>query len=63
MDAARGGTVFSISRHGKEKVLYSFAGGSDGAYPYAGLFDDGFSLYGTTEGGGYGYGTVFALTL
>lgn len=46
-----------------EKVIYSFAGGSDGADPLAGLVRDGAgNLYGTTvSGGDYGYGTVFTL--
>ena len=47
-----------------ETVLYSFAGGSDGAGPIAGLITDkDGALYGTTlEGGTAGYGTVFKLT-
>ena len=59
------GTVFSISASGKEKVLHSFAGGSDGAGPYGGLIDVNGTLYGTTEfgGGTHRHGTVFALTL
>ena len=31
------GTVFSIDKTGKEHLLYNFAGGSDGAQPYAAL--------------------------
>lgn len=47
------GTVFKVDRWGKETVLYSFKGGTDGAYPVAGLVpDDAGNLYGTTEGGG-----------
>lgn len=50
----------------KETVLYSFAGGSDGSNPLAGLISDGSgNLYGTTEGtegGTNGYGTVFEVT-
>ena len=51
-----------------EAVVYSFQGGSDGSYPYAGLVaGPGGALYGTTtEGGGGtcagGCGTVFQLT-
>lgn len=47
----------------KEKVLYSFTGGSDGKYPYAGVvFDKKGNLYSTTQAGGtYGDGTVFEL--
>ncbi len=52
------GTVFEISG-GTETVLYAFVGG-DGCYPTAGLVMDGYgNLYGTTQGGGAGYGTVF----
>jgi uncharacterized repeat protein (TIGR03803 family) len=57
------GTIFSITKAGAEKVVYSFHGGSDGAYPDARLIDVGGTLYGTTTGGGSaGNGTVFALT-
>jgi uncharacterized repeat protein (TIGR03803 family) len=50
---------------GKYGTLYKFKGGKDGSLPYAGLiFDPTGNLYGTTsEGGAYGYGTVFKLTL
>jgi uncharacterized repeat protein (TIGR03803 family) len=46
-----------------ETVLYSFAGGNDGAYPYAGLaLDPEGSLFGTRNGGGAsGVGTVYRL--
>jgi uncharacterized repeat protein (TIGR03803 family) len=62
------GTVFKLARDGTETVLHAFAGGSDGAYPAAGLMlgKDG-NLYGTTpEGGGdgcggSGCGTVFSV--
>jgi uncharacterized repeat protein (TIGR03803 family) len=48
---------------GKEKVIYSFQGGADGAAPMSDLTLDGAgNLYGTTSnGGGAGYGTVFEL--
>jgi uncharacterized repeat protein (TIGR03803 family) len=61
------GSVFEMSpakgNGWNERVLYSFAGGSDGSFPYAGpVFDPHGSIYGTTyEGGAYGYGTVFRL--
>jgi len=46
-------------------VLYTFAGGTDGAGPYGGLiFDSAGNLYGTTVSGGvYDQGTVFELAL
>lgn len=60
--ASNDGTVFSVDpKTGKEKVLYSFKGGSDGASPYAGLIDVNGTLYGTTSAGGNGYGTVFSI--
>jgi uncharacterized repeat protein (TIGR03803 family) len=64
------GTVFSITPGGKEKVVYSFRGGTDGALPGgAGLIDVTGTLYGTTRyGGAYSThfvgsaGTVFTIT-
>jgi uncharacterized repeat protein (TIGR03803 family) len=57
------GTVFKITTSGTESVLHSFAGGSDGANPYAGLVDVNGTLYGTTlNGGTTGAGTVFKIT-
>jgi uncharacterized repeat protein (TIGR03803 family) len=74
------GTVFSLTPPTSpggawtEKVLYSFSGGSDGAFPVAGLtIGAGGVLYGTTTNGGAsttvcgvgppsGCGTVFSLT-
>ena len=68
--AASLGTVYRLApskgrEHGwTETVLHSFAGGSDGATPYAGLVADRSGrLYGTTVNGGtHGKGTVFQLT-
>jgi uncharacterized repeat protein (TIGR03803 family) len=66
--SSNGGTVYRISTTGSEKVLYSFAGGSDGAHPSAALLNVKGTLYGTTayggggSGCGSGCGTVFALT-
>jgi uncharacterized repeat protein (TIGR03803 family) len=64
-----GGTVFSLTLLGTEKVLHSFANGTDGSFPGASLTNVGGTLYGTTENGGglgcqsgAGCGTVFALT-
>jgi uncharacterized repeat protein (TIGR03803 family) len=61
--ASNAGTVFQITTGGVETPLYSFAGGSDGADPEAGLiFDSNNNLYGTTNlGGSAGDGTVFVL--
>jgi uncharacterized repeat protein (TIGR03803 family) len=44
--------------------LYSFAGGTDGSNPQAGLISLNGVLYGTTASGGSagGYGTVFSVT-
>jgi uncharacterized repeat protein (TIGR03803 family) len=65
--ASGNGAVFELARNSDgswtESVLYSFAGGTDGATPYAGLtFDTSGNLYGTTfYGGAYSAGTVFQL--
>jgi uncharacterized repeat protein (TIGR03803 family) len=62
------GTVYSINRIGKEKVLYRFAGGSDGIQPEAGLTNLKGLLYGTTPlgggsgCGGAGCGTVYSIS-
>ncbi len=63
------GTVYTVTTSGKEKVLYRFAGRSNGAHPAAGLLDVKGTLYGTTVDGGEPQnkqatccGTVFALT-
>ncbi len=45
------GTVFKITKSGKETPLYSFKGGADGANPFAGLIDVKGTLYGTTSSG------------
>jgi uncharacterized repeat protein (TIGR03803 family) len=60
-----GGTVFSITPSGKEKVLHSFMCCTDGELPESSLINVGGTLYGTTYGGGsgiYGWGTVFSIT-
>jgi uncharacterized repeat protein (TIGR03803 family) len=59
------GAVFEL-KHSKsgwtESVLYSFTGGDDGTNPIGPLvFDKAGNLYGTADGGGSGYGTVFEL--
>ncbi len=48
------GTVFTISTSGKENVLYSFSGGSDGVWPEGTLINVNGTLYGTTYAGGAG---------
>jgi uncharacterized repeat protein (TIGR03803 family) len=69
--ASGNGTVFEVNTNGKETVLYSFAGGADGANPiYASLVIDAYgNLYGTTAYGGEnpactsGCGTVFKVSI
>jgi uncharacterized repeat protein (TIGR03803 family) len=46
-----------------ETVVYSFKGGSDGAFPYCSLTNENGTLYGTTWAGGASGGTVFSVTL
>jgi uncharacterized repeat protein (TIGR03803 family) len=68
--ASGDGTVFALtpSKSGwEETILHSFALGTDGGTPYAGLvYDQSGNLYGTTtaggEGGENGGGTIFKLT-
>jgi len=59
------GTVFSITRAGFEKVLYSFgtSGGYDGGTPSGALINVGGTLYGVATNGGANFlGTVFSVT-
>ncbi len=61
------GTVFELTNSNgvwNETILYSFAGGSDGASPAASVvFDPAGNLYGTTRlGGPDNAGTVFKLS-
>ncbi len=57
------GTIFELREGGsRERVIYAFTGGADGANPYSPLLGLKGELYGTTYAGGlYGSGTVFAL--
>ena len=60
------GTVFELSNPTGnawiEKTLYSFSAEPDGQYPQANVvFGPGGALYGTTQGGGMGGGTIFEL--
>jgi uncharacterized repeat protein (TIGR03803 family) len=60
------GVVFKVSPNGKETVLHSFSGGSDGSFPGDLLRDSLGNLYGLAAGGGNaacqdGCGTVFKI--
>ena len=57
------GVVFKVDPVGNERVLYTFTGGADGAFPEAGLIRDTVgNLYGTAySGGAHGWGVVFKL--
>ena len=71
------GTVFEVSPSGKERVLYRFKGGTDGANPESNLVALNDNLYGTTGSGGdsrsctapaqarswFGCGTVFEVNV
>lgn len=64
------GVVFKLDSTGHESLLYTFTGGTDGAFPYATLTRDPVgNLFGTANSGGdltcnppYGCGTVFEVT-
>jgi uncharacterized repeat protein (TIGR03803 family) len=70
--AAGCGTVFAVTTSGKERVVYSFKWGSDGAAPIVGLTVSHGALYGVTWVGGLkticrnflskGCGTVFEVS-
>ena len=61
------GVVFKMTKHGSAWTLvplYNFdftQNGGDGSGPYGVVFGPSGKLYGTTNGGGWGYGTVFSL--
>lgn len=57
------GTIFRVSRTGKEKVLHAFTG-ADGSFGSGSVqLDAAGNLYGVTfQGGTAGYGVVFKLT-
>ena len=64
--SANAGVVYRITRTAsgpKETVIYTFKGGSsDGANPSGSLLiAPGGRIFGTTTGGGQGYGVVFEL--
>jgi len=65
------GVVFKLDPAGNETVLYSFTGGSDGAFPLGVIMDAKGSLYGAAgQGGdlscpgsnGHGCGVIFEIT-
>jgi hypothetical protein len=45
-----------------ESVIYQFANENDASFPQAGVVDSQGNMYGTTFGGGVGWGTVFQVT-
>lgn len=58
-----GGTIFTIQTDGSAfSILRDFSDETDGRYPYAGFVLAGATLYATSsEGGAYGYGTLFKI--
>ncbi len=56
------GVIYSLTPAGREKVLYEFAGGSDGGNPDGALVEKDGTFYGTTVfgGGTANLGTVFS---
>jgi uncharacterized repeat protein (TIGR03803 family) len=61
--ASGDGTIYKLSKTGKETILHSFAG-SDGEYPFDSVVRGANgNLYGTAAYGGSGsYGVVWKLT-
>jgi uncharacterized repeat protein (TIGR03803 family) len=56
------GAIFKITKSGRETVLYSFKGGTDGRQPQGVLLDVKGVLFGTTsQGGSSDDGTVFSI--
>jgi uncharacterized repeat protein (TIGR03803 family) len=62
--ASNAGTVWKLTKKGKETVLYNFTGGADGGSPFAGVvLDAKGNLYGDTDlGGSSSFGTVFEVS-
>lgn len=66
--SAGNGTVFELSASGKERVVYRFQGGTDGATPAGAVILVNRTLYGTTYFGGNGAssgrgdGTIFKIS-
>ncbi|MGC9946642.1 MAG: choice-of-anchor tandem repeat GloVer-containing protein [Bryobacteraceae bacterium] len=61
--AAKAGVVYKLDTAGHETVLYTFTGGADGGWPYAGMIrDPAGNFYGAGSGGGTaGWGVLFKL--
>jgi len=57
------GTVWQYKTNGTLNTVYNFTGSTDGGYPISAIrIDNAGHFYGTTEGGGNDYGTVFVVT-
>ena len=57
------GVVYKLSPTGRQTILHSFAGGSDGIYPFGLARDTTGNLYGAAGGGGADNdGVVYKLT-
>jgi uncharacterized repeat protein (TIGR03803 family) len=57
------GTLFAINTNGTRfRVLVSFNGGNNEAYPISGLLLSGNTLYGAASGPGSSLGALFAVT-
>jgi uncharacterized repeat protein (TIGR03803 family) len=62
------GTIFELTRHQNggwtESIPHAFVGSPDGAFPYAGMVDDGSgTFYGATvHGGDDGDGAIYKFT-
>ena len=58
------GSVYKLTRSGgawTAEILYSFTGGSDGAFPSKVIPSPDGNIYGIAQGGAYGDGVVFQL--
>jgi uncharacterized repeat protein (TIGR03803 family) len=56
------GTIYKITKTGKETVLYSFKDGVDGMEPQGLIRDEVGNLYGASyQGGSFGFGNIFRL--
>jgi hypothetical protein len=57
------GVTFKLSPAGKETVLYTFNGSTDGGFPSGGvILDAAGHVYGTTNSYGNGFGVLYELT-